>query len=40
LSGAPVVPEASIRTALTGALLTPDEAMSDAQRVWVSQLRS
>lgn len=34
------VPEASIRTALTGALLTPDEAMSEAQKTWVSQLRS
>ena len=34
------VPETSIRTALTGALLTPDEAMSEAQKAWVSQLRS
>lgn len=34
------VPETSIRTALTGALLTPDEAMSEAQRAWVSHLRS
>jgi 5'-methylthioadenosine phosphorylase len=34
------VPETSIRTALTGALLTPDDAMSVAQRTWVSQLRS
>ena len=33
-------PEDSIRTALTGALLTPDEAMSEAQKTWVSQLRS
>lgn len=34
------VPEASIRTALTGALLTPDDAMSELQKTWVSQLRS
>ncbi|MDM7943399.1 MAG: S-methyl-5'-thioinosine phosphorylase [Hydrogenophaga sp.] len=34
------VPETSIRTALTGALLTPDDAMSEAQKTWVSQLRS
>ena len=34
------VPETSIRTALTGALLTPDEAMSELQKTWVSQLRS
>ncbi|MDZ4400233.1 S-methyl-5'-thioinosine phosphorylase [Hydrogenophaga sp.] len=33
------VPETSIRTALTGALLTPDDAMTEAQRTWVSQLR-
>lgn len=39
LSGALPEPEAAIRTALTGALLTPDEALSDAQRTWVSQLR-
>ncbi|MBD3892884.1 S-methyl-5'-thioinosine phosphorylase [Hydrogenophaga sp.] len=40
LSGEAVVPEASTRTALTGALLTPDEAMTEAQQAWVSQLRS
>jgi 5'-methylthioadenosine phosphorylase len=34
------VPETSIRTALTGALLTPDDAMSEAQKTWVSQLQS
>ncbi|MCM3565850.1 S-methyl-5'-thioinosine phosphorylase [Hydrogenophaga intermedia] len=34
------VPETSIRTALTGALLTPDDAMSELQKTWVSQLRS
>lgn len=34
------VPETSIRTALTGALLTPEEAMTEAQRAWVYQLRS
>lgn len=33
------VPETSIRTALTGALLTPDDAMTEAQRTWVSQLQ-
>lgn len=33
-------PESSIRTALAGALLAPDDAMSDAQRAWVSVLRS
>jgi 5'-methylthioadenosine phosphorylase len=40
LSGDAVVPEASTRTALTGALLTPDEAMTEAQKAWVSLLRS
>ncbi len=40
LSGEAVVPEASTRTALTGALLTPEEAMTEAQQAWVSQLRS
>jgi 5'-methylthioadenosine phosphorylase len=40
LSDALPVPETAIRTALTGALLTPDEAMSEAQRTWVSQLRA
>ena len=39
LSGALPVPETAIRSALTGALLTPDEVMSEAQRTWVSQLR-
>jgi 5'-methylthioadenosine phosphorylase len=39
VSGALPVPETSIRTALSGALLTPDEAMSEAQKAWVSQLR-
>ena len=34
------VPETSIRTALTGALLTPDDAMSELQKTWVSHLRS
>lgn len=34
------VPETSIRTALTGALLTPDDAMSEAQKTWVSRLQS
>jgi 5'-methylthioadenosine phosphorylase len=32
-------PEVAIRTALAGALLTPDEAMTDAQKKWVTQLR-
>ena len=32
-------PELSIRQALRGALLTPDEALSDAQREWVEVLR-
>lgn len=40
LSGALPEPEAAIRTALTGALLTPDEAMSGDQRTWVSQLQA
>lgn len=40
LSGGTVVPEASTRTALTGAMLTPDEAMTAAQHAWVSLLRS
>lgn len=40
LSGALPVPETAIRSALTGALLTPDEVMSEAQRAWVSQLRT
>jgi 5'-methylthioadenosine phosphorylase len=40
LSDEKPVPETSIRTALTGALLTTDEAMSEAQKIWVSQLRS
>lgn len=40
LSDALPVPETAIRTALTGALLTPDEAMSGDQRTWVSQLRA
>lgn len=40
MSGALVVPEVSIRTALAGALLTSDEAMSETQKAWVSQLRS
>jgi 5'-methylthioadenosine phosphorylase len=40
LSGAVPVPETAIRSALTGALLIPDEVMSEAQRTWVSQLRT
>lgn len=40
MSGALVVPEVSIRAALAGALLTSDEAMSETQKAWVSQLRS
>lgn len=33
------VPEASIRTALATAMLTPDTALTDAQRVWLDVLR-
>lgn len=40
LSAALPTPEASIRTALTGALLTPDDAMTAAQQDWVAQLRA
>lgn len=40
LAGPHPAPEPSIRTALTGALLTPDEAMTPAQKDWVSLLRS
>lgn len=34
-----VVPEADIRSALSSAMLTPVEAMSDAQRAWFEVLR-
>ena len=33
------MPEPAIRSALTGALLTPDEALTDAQREWLEVLR-
>jgi len=32
-------PEPAIRSALAGALMTPDSAMTDAQKAWVSLLR-
>lgn len=32
-------PETAIRTALAGAILTPDAMMSETQKAWVSQLR-
>lgn len=32
-------PEAAIRNALQGALLTPDAALSGAQRAWLEVLR-
>ena len=35
----PLPPEAEIRSALADAMLTPDEAMDDAQREWLEVLR-
>ncbi len=39
VTAGPPQPEASIRAALDGALLTPDAALSDAQCEWVEVLR-
>jgi 5'-methylthioadenosine phosphorylase len=39
LTAGPPAPEPQIRQALQGALLTPDDALSDAQREWVEVLR-
>lgn len=39
LQGPLPTPEPAIRTALASALLTPDAALSDAQRVWLDVLR-
>lgn len=38
LAQAPVVPEPAIRTALAGAMLTPLEAVTPAQRAWLDVL--